>query len=204
MENINVYVRCRYSEGTDYLLSREATAFVWDYLISNRCFCDSLDSLISKMEFSTNMSKQTLKELRVDVHFKEEELAIELTLRTKENCTLKLEEFRIVFDDIKEIPEVIKKGCIAKDTILKEKNGVEERIKKSLLLGIGSCIIIVFIYFVLSGCFDILYPVLLVGVLPFTFLITVTISFLPLDLYQPKETEFKTKLNIESLKQNVS
>lgn len=199
MEKIDVYVKCYYLEGADHLLSRKATTLVWNYLISNCCFCDSLDRLSLQMK----MSKQTPKELKVDVRFKEEELAIELTLCTEENCTLKLEEFRIVFDDIKEIPDVVKKGWIAKETILKEKNRAEDRRIKIRFLGIWSIIVILLAYLILFGCFGILCPILLGGGLV-VLLITTFIQSLPSYLYQPENTELKAKLNIESLKQNVS
>ncbi|WP_236092992.1 hypothetical protein [Bacteroides thetaiotaomicron] len=203
MENIDVYVRCYYLEGADYLLSRKATTLVWDYLISNCCFCDSLDRLSRKMEFSASMSKQTPKELKVNVRFKEEGLAIELTLCTEENCTLKLEEFKIVFDDIKETPDVVKKGWIAKETILKEKNRVEDRRIKIRFLGVCSIIVILFAYLILFGYFGILCPILLGGGLV-VILITTLIQSLPSCSYQPRKTELKAKLNIEYFKQKAS
>lgn len=209
MEQIDVYVKCYYPYAErNRRISVTGCKMIWNYLLSDTCFNELLHRKISALEDLSQHTKQTLSELYVDVTWDKEigMLSVSFDFYTKEGAQKSsLSAFRITFSDINHQTDTIKLGQDLEHLLFEEFNRVN--IKGPRLFGsvfglLGVIVILLFVYGLNSHNFYALIIAFLLG-----FIATESSAFIfeyCLRRYFPKETEFKTKLNIESLKQNAS
>lgn len=181
---------------------------IWNYLLSDTCFNELLHRKISSLEDLSQHTKQTLSKLYVDITWDKEigMLSVSFDFYTKEGAQKSfLSAFRITFSDINHQTDTIKLGQDLEHLLFEEFNRVN--IKGPSLFGsvfglLGVIIIPLLVYGLNSYNFYVLIITTLLG-----FIVTESRAFIfeyCLRRYLPKETEFKTKLNIGSLKQNAS
>lgn len=209
MENIDVYVRCYYPYANrNRRISVTGCKMIWNYLLSDTCFNELLHRKINALEDLSQHTKQTLSKLYVDVTWDKEigMLSVSFDFYTKEGAQKSfLSAFRITFSDINHQTDTIKLGQDLEHLLFEEFNRVN--IKGPSLFGsvfglLGVIIIPLLVYGLNSYNFYVLIITTLLG-----FIVTESRAFIfeyCLRRYLSKETEFKTKLNIESLKQNAS
>lgn len=208
MENIDVYVKCYYPYAKwNRRISVTGCKMIWNYLLSDTCFNELLHSKISALENLSQHTKQTLSELYVDLTWDKEigMLSVSFDFYTKEGAQKSfLNAFQITFRDINHQTDTIKSGQDLKQLLFEEFNRVN---KGSRLFGnvcglLGVIIISLFVYGLNSRNLYAIIIAFLLGLIA-----KGSLAFIfeyCLRRYLPKETEFKTKLNIESLKQNAS
>lgn len=206
---IDVYVKCYYPYANrNRRISVTGCKMIWTYLLSDACFNDLLQCKISALKKMSQQTKQTLSKLYVDVTWDKEigMLSVSFDFYTKEGAQKSfLSAFRITFSDINHQTDTIKLGQDLEHLLFEEFNRVN--IKGPSLFGsvfglLGVIIIPLLVYGLNSYNFYVLIITALLG-----FIVTESRAFIfeyCLRRYLPKETEFKTKLNIESLKQNAS
>lgn len=209
MENIDVYIKCYYPYAKwNRRISVTGCKMIWNYLLSDTCFNELLHRKISSLEDLSQHTKQTLSKLYVDITWDKEigMLSVSFDFYTKEGAQKSfLSAFRITFSDINHQTDTIKLGQDLEHLLFEEFNRVN--IKGPSLFGsvfglLGVIIIPLLVYGLNSYNFYVLIITTLLG-----FIVTESRAFIfeyCLRRYLPKETEFKTKLNIESLKQNAS
>lgn len=209
MENIDVYVKCYYPYANrNRRISVTGCKMIWTYLLSDACFNDLLQCKISALENLSQQTKQTLSELYVDITWDMEigMLSVGFDFYTKEGAQKSfLNAFQITFSDINHQTDTIKLGQDLKQLLFEEFNRVN--IKGPSLFGnvfgvVGVTFISLVVYVMKSHNIGGIIIAVLLG-----FMATESRAFIfecCLRRYLPKETEFKTKLNIESLKQNAS
>lgn len=209
MENIDVYIKCYYPYAKwNRRISVTGCKMIWNYLLSDTCFNELLHRKISSLEDLSQHTKQTLSKLYVDITWDKEigMLSVSFDFYTKEGAQKSfLSAFRITFSDINHQTDTIKLGQDLEHLLFEEFNRVN--IKGPSLFGsvfglLGVIIIPLLVYGLNSYNFYVLIITTLLG-----FIVTESRAFIfeyCLRRYLPKETEFKTKLNIGSLKQNAS
>ena len=181
---------------------------IWNYLLSDTCFNELLHRKMSALEDLSQHTKQTLSELYVDVTWDKEigMLSVSFDFYTKEGAQKSfLSAFRITFNDINHQTDTIKLGQDLEHLLFEEFNRVNIKGPKlfSNVCGLLGVIIISLFVYGLNSCN--LYTIIIAFLL--CLIVAASFAFIfeyCLRRYLPKETEFKTKLNIESLKQNVS
>lgn len=209
MENIDVYIKCYYPYAKwNRRISVTGCKMIWNYLLSDTCFNELLHRKINALEDLSQHTKQTLSKLYVDVTWDKEigMLSVSFDFYTKEGAQKSfLSAFQITFSDINHQTDTIKLGQDLEHLLFEEFNRVN--IKGPSLFGsvfglLGVIIIPLLVYGLNSYNFYVLIITALLG-----FIVTESRAFIfeyCLRRYLPKETEFKTKLNIGSLKQNAS
>lgn len=209
MENIDVYIKCYYPYAErNRRISVTGCKMIWNYLLSDSCFNELLHRKISALEDLSQHTKQTVSKLYVDVTWDKEfgRLSVSFDFYTKEGAQeSSLSAFRITFSDINHQTDTIKLGQDLKLLLFEEFNRVN--IKGPRLFGgvfglLGVIVMSLVVYGLKSCNFYAIMTVTFLGLIT-----TASRDFIfeyCLRRYLPKETEFKTKLNIESLKQNAS
>lgn len=209
MENIDVYVKCYYPYAKwNRRISVTGCKMIWNYLLSDICFNELLHRKISALEDLSQHTKQTLSKLYVDVTWDKEfgRLSVSFDFYTKEGAQKSyLNAFQITFSDINHRTDTIKLGHDLKQLLFEEFNRVN--IKGPRLFGgvfglLEVSILSLVVYCLKSGNFG----AIMIGTL-LAAITTAKTDFIferCLRRYLPKETEFKTKLNIESLKLNAN
>jgi hypothetical protein len=209
MENIDVYIKCYYPYAKwNRRISVTGCKMIWNYLLSDTCFNELLHRKMSALEDLSQHTKQTLSELYVDVTWDKEigMLSVSFDFYTKEGAQKSfLSAFRITFNDINHQTDTIKLGQDLEHLLFEEFNRVNIKGPKlfSNVCGLLGVIIISLFVYGLNSCN--LYTIIIAFLL--CLIVAASFAFIfeyCLRRYLPKETEFKTKLNIESLKQNVS
>lgn len=209
MEKIDVYVKCYYPYAKwNRRISVTGCKMIWNYLLSDTCFNELLHRKMSALEDLSQHTKQTLSELYVDVTWDKEigMLSVSFDFYTKEGAQKSfLSAFRITFNDINHQTDTIKLGQDLEHLLFEEFNRVNIKGPKlfSNVCGLLGVIIISLFVYGLNSCN--LYTIIIAFLL--CLIVAASFAFIfeyCLRRYLPKETEFKTKLNIESLKQNVS
>lgn len=208
MEQIDVYVKCYYPYAKwNRRISVTGCKMIWNYLLSDICFNELLHRKFSELEDLSQHTKQTLSKLYVDVTWDKEfgRLSVSFDFYTKEGAQKSyLNAFQIIFSDINHRTGTIKLGHDLKQLLFEEFNRVNT--KGPRLFGgvfglLGVSVLSLLVYCLKSGNFG----AIMIG----TFLAAITTAKTDfifeccLRRYLPKETEFKTKLNIESLKLNA-
>lgn len=209
MENIDVYIKCYYPYAKwNRRISVTGCKMIWNYLLSDTCFNELLHRKISSLEDLSQHTKQTLSKLYVDITWDKEigMLSVSFDFYTKEGAQKSsLSAFRITFSDINHQTDTIKLGQDLKLLLFEEFNRVN--IKGPRLFGsvfglLGVIVISLAVYCLNTHNF---FAILIATVLGAIAIESRDFIFeCCLRRYLPKETEFKTKLNIGSLKQNAS
>lgn len=209
MENIDVYVKCYYPYAKwNRRISVTGCKMIWNYLLSDTCFNELLHRKISELKDLSQHTKQTLSKLYVDVTWDKEfgMLSVSFDFSTKEGAQKSsLNAFQIAFSDINHQTDTIRLGQDLKQFLFQEFNRV--KIKGPRLFGnvfslLGVIVISLVIYGLNSHN---LYAIIVAAFLGFIATEGVTFIFeCCLRRYLPKETEFITKLNFESLKLNAN
>lgn len=207
MENIDVYVKCYYHCSVDRAyddrnrpVSVTGCKMIWAYLLSDTHFNDLLQRKINATENSTQSSGQTLSELYIDVFWyrQEEKLSVNFDFYTKEGGQqLFNNAFEIPFADMNRSVDTAKKGQGLREFLLQETKRVDKSV--SLFLGIMFISIVTSLFLGIYGFVlqhHELFPYAVILFLPaagYQLLLGLCIR-----LYLPKETQYKTKLNLDS------
>lgn len=201
MEEIDVYIKGFYQYANrNRRISESGCKMIWDYLLSDASFNDLLQRKISALENLSQHTKQTLSELYIDVTWNKEIgiLSVSFDFYTKEGAQKSFPNaFKITFSDINHQTDTIKLGQDLKLLLWKEFDRVNTkgvRLFGSVFGILGVIVILLFWYGLKSWnlCALIILTLILL-------LVTESRAFILeccLRRYLPKESEFKTKLNI--------
>lgn len=201
MEQIDVYIKGFYPYANrNRRISESGCKMIWDYLLSDASFNDLLQRKISALENLSQHTKQTLSELYVDVTWNKETgiLSVSFDFYTKEGAQKSFPNaFKITFSDINHQTDTIKLGQDIKLLLWKEFNRVNTKGAKlfgSVFGVLGVIVILLLLYGLKSWN---LYAIIILTLI--LLLVTENRDFILeccLRRYLPKESEFKTKLNI--------
>lgn len=206
MKDIDIYVKCYYSYAhSNRRVSATGCNMFWIYLLSDTHFNDLLQRKINAIEKTTQSSGRILNELYIEIFYRieEEELCVNLNLCTDESGRdSSLVVFGIAFDDINRQADTIKLGHDLKPFLLKEYERVHTQSTRLFLL-----ILFLQVAVVISlGVYGINSSNL--GYIILSSFISASLMGTKASLFEccihrclPKETKYKTKLNLDSSKQ---